>query len=1139
VLSPQAVDHRRFNDIADSLALPKTCTAGGTQMHSNYKTFVLPREAEVHALLDTTYRRVGLYRASGERHPTGGSSTADDAAAGGGGGRGSGGGGGGVSSPSVAAAVAAKVAAAAAAEEPPEWRAAIRTFSPPLRAGVRGCEVAATARPGRAGDEEADSNVRDWEEHSETTAAVIAARILVNDIEEAERQQPELEDAIANRAVYVDVRNHLIRMWYRNVATRLGVVHALSDVPAKYHPVGVLLFSYLERHGVINAGALSLIHCPVAERVRAHLDAPESRPPARRRPRRRRVAVVGAGMAGLATARQLVSFGAGVTVFEARGRLGGRIHTDEETFGGVPVDLGAMLITGIAQNPLAVVASQVGATSVVVQPACPLYDIDGKAVEKDADGAAEAEFNAILEEVDAGRRAEGGSLSNASLGDVVRKTWEAREKQRLVRSARERQVRPGVGLAAKEATGAPGSGGVTAAAVAGAATAVTAAAAAAAAATAAGAANGDGGAPGHTGATANGHGASTVAPAPPAAPNGTPRADGDGGATAVAAALANGLNTNPLMVRLLRWHQANLEYGCAASVYDVSAVHWDQDDPYGFEGDHVLLRKGFRPILDGMTAGLEGVIHTSRAVTKIAWRSSARDGPAVVITTVDRVAARASKAAAAAAAAAAVAARGTPREATAAVSAAAAAAAAAMPPTLATEFDAVVITAPLGVLKAGDIAFSPPLPPKKQAAIRRLGCGGLMKVALSFPTVFWDQDDLFGMLPDDDDRRGEFYIWWNMAAVLDAPVLLAIVAEPSVGAMEAHPDAHILASAVAVLRRRFPACPDPTAATVTRWTADPWARGAYTHIPVGSSGADYDVLAEPVGRRLFFAGEHTCRTNPTTCASAYMSGLREAARVVDALGMKEMVTDAHAAQVAAHWGKGEPAGTGGAAAGVPTSAPEGGWAAAPAKGGVGPAEARARTSPAAAVPLPPLLAAPGPPPPPPPSVLAAAGGGGGDGVPGGGVVGFGLVAPTSAMAAPVVTPPGAAPLAAAPVPPPPPPPAGVLDATNVLGGAQGVVAPPTAASIDRVPSTLAAAVVSHGAPMPLVVPGAATGRPSNGLASATTGEAGATGEPEAKRPRLGGGGASSGATCSQPPPPGGLPGVAGVGGGDPERPGSG
>ena len=46
--------------------------------------------------------------------------------------------------------------------------------------------------------------------------------------------------------------------------------------------------------------------------------------------------------------------------------------------------------------------------------------------------------------------------------------------------------------------------------------------------------------------------------------------------------------------------------------------------------------------------------------------------------------------------------------------------------------DAVLVTAPLGVLKKGSIRFSPPLPERKLGAIQRMGFGVLNKVRCQF-----------------------------------------------------------------------------------------------------------------------------------------------------------------------------------------------------------------------------------------------------------------------------------------------------------------------------------------------------------------------------------------------------------------------
>jgi monoamine oxidase len=74
--------------------------------------------------------------------------------------------------------------------------------------------------------------------------------------------------------------------------------------------------------------------------------------------------------------------------------------------------------------------------------------------------------------------------------------------------------------------------------------------------------------------------------------------------------------------------------------------------------------------------------------------------------------------------------------------------------------------------------------------------------------------------------------------------------------------------------------PAPAAVAVTSWAHDPYSGGAYTHIPPGASPADADLLGEPIGGRLLFAGEHTQSARVAYADGAMTSGIREAKRLL-------------------------------------------------------------------------------------------------------------------------------------------------------------------------------------------------------------------------------------------------------------------
>ena len=74
--------------------------------------------------------------------------------------------------------------------------------------------------------------------------------------------------------------------------------------------------------------------------------------------------------------------------------------------------------------------------------------------------------------------------------------------------------------------------------------------------------------------------------------------------------------------------------------------------------------------------------------------------------------------------------------------------------------------------------------------------------------------------------------------------------------------------------------PDLVDWRITRWRADPWARGAYSYLAPGTSSTTRRTLAQPVDARLFFAGEATDLDHPATVHGALASGRRAAAEVL-------------------------------------------------------------------------------------------------------------------------------------------------------------------------------------------------------------------------------------------------------------------
>uniref|UniRef100_A0A8C9WJT4 Lysine-specific histone demethylase n=1 Tax=Scleropages formosus TaxID=113540 RepID=A0A8C9WJT4_SCLFO len=301
--------------------------------------------------------------------------------------------------------------------------------------------------------------------------------------------------------------------------------------------------------------------------------------------------------------------------------------------------------------------------------------------------------------------------------------------------------------------------------------------------------------------------------------------------------------------QILDWHFANLEFANATPLSTLSLKHWDQDDDFEFTGSHLTVRNGYSCVPVALAEGLDIKLNT--AVRQVRYTASGCEVIAVNTRSTTQ--------------------------------------------TFIYKCDAVLCTLPLGVMKQQPpaVQFVPPLPEWKTSAIQRMGFGNLNKVVLCFDRVFWDPSvNLFGHVGSTTASRGELFLFWNL---YKAPILLALMAGEAAGIMENISDDVIVGRCLAILKGIFgsSAVPQPKETVVTRWRADPWARGSYSYVAAGSSGNDYDLMAQPITPgpaipgasqpvpRLFFAGEHTIRNYPATVHGALLSGLREAGRIAD------------------------------------------------------------------------------------------------------------------------------------------------------------------------------------------------------------------------------------------------------------------
>ncbi|KAJ4522696.1 hypothetical protein HRR75_001090 [Exophiala dermatitidis] len=688
---------------------------------------------------------------------------------------------------------------------------------------------------------------------NQCVAAAEASRLNPYALHEDELKLLQDKLCYSHVTVYLNIRNGILRLWTRNPSVSVTLEEAIGCArDERWTRLACFAYEWLLRRGYINFGCVEPAAIPKATgRGR------------KKEPQRETIVVIGGGVAGLSTARQLTNLfhhypdraAPRIIVLEGRDRIGGRIYSHPLTSmrtsklapGQRPTaEMGAHIIVGFERgNPLdAIVRGQLALDYHLLRDLSTLYDIDGTPVNGANDAMIERLYNDILDRTGHYRLKHTVKKTAQGDKDYIDAGRDPPDEESITIKQYEEATALGTidQLLPKKKSRRRGAGHR--------------------------AAKGDK----SSEEVDTNMDTKMQLPAAQAAKefgfmlrkttqmhetlelddlarqlNQSLGAVMDAGVDQY----QQFLDLKPYALRLLNWHFANLEYANAANVDKLSLRGWDQDIGNEFEGEHAQVVGGYQQVPRALWRHPEPLDVRTRKVVKSIKYSAAGSQTKATVTCEDGQS---------------------------------------------IEADRVVFTAPLGVLKNQSIQFDPPLPQWKRDAIRRMGFGLLNKVVLVFERPFWDvHRDMFGLLrgprngpglqqSDYKEGRGQFYLFWNCIETTGLPVLIALMAGEAAHEAEKIPDEELVGQCLGQLRNVFGPTnvPMPIESIVTRWGSDRFARGTYSFVAAEARPGDYDLIAAPI-QNLFFAGEATIATHPATVHGAYLSGLRAAHEVFESM----------------------------------------------------------------------------------------------------------------------------------------------------------------------------------------------------------------------------------------------------------------
>ena len=286
--------------------------------------------------------------------------------------------------------------------------------------------------------------------------------------------------------------------------------------------------------------------------------------------------------------------------------------------------------------------------------------------------------------------------------------------------------------------------------------------------------------------------------------------------------------------------RTSIEADFAASVENLSLWWWNTGK--GYSGRDAFLYQGYTALFEAHAAPVQSKIETQAVVRKINYKKSKKVKVTYVNADGAKQIIRAKK---------------------------------------------VLVTVPLGVLKAKSIKFRPNLPKKHKNAIRQIGMGTLNKIYMIWKKtdVFWPPNtQWFSELPK---RESNFEFYNPISFNGGLPFIVGFVAgdeavylEEQFGDNQNEYESQMQQRAMLTLRNMYGNdIPNPEKIMVTKWATDTFSRGSYSYNKVGMSKKARNRLKTPVKSRIYLAGEATSAYYGTT-HGAYLSGKEAANKIM-------------------------------------------------------------------------------------------------------------------------------------------------------------------------------------------------------------------------------------------------------------------